>query len=132
MKKKTKIGVLILFLTSLGAYGADTPKAAVFNVGPEQQSGGNVNWPIHRFVGGSGVQSNCVTDTLTGLMWVRNLNTVPIPKAKEGSLTSWTAANNVATIMNKGGVCGFKDWRLPNVTELKSLVNYATAENSNA
>uniref|UniRef100_UPI0013C34715 Lcl C-terminal domain-containing protein n=1 Tax=Cysteiniphilum halobium TaxID=2219059 RepID=UPI0013C34715 len=64
------------------------------------------------FSQGTGAEADCVIDNLTGLMWPR-----------EDSFTglSWsdalTAANNYSR-------CGYTDWRLPNVNELKSLINY--------
>jgi len=70
-----------------------------------------VAWPSPRFVVGSGAEADCVTDNLTGLMWVRS----PSP-----TLFTWAGA---LTSANSLTLCGFSDWRLPNVHELESLVN---------
>jgi hypothetical protein len=66
-------------------------------------------WPTARFV--AGPTADCVTDTLTGLVWVR---------APVYASYTWTEALTYANDLN---LCGFTDWRLPNINELKSLVN---------
>jgi hypothetical protein len=68
-----------------------------------------VAWPSPRFVVDS--TGDCVTDKLTGLMWVR---------APSASVVGWTTA---LTDANNLTLCGFSDWRLPNISELESLVN---------
>ena len=68
-----------------------------------------VAWPSQRFtVDGTGF---CVTDNLTGLMWVG------IPG---GSTATWQNALNYANGLT---FCGYTDWRLPNVNEMESLLN---------
>lgn len=74
-----------------------------------------VAWPSPRFAAGSGVEAECVTDKLTGLMWVR----VPTAVAD-----TWANALNNANSLT---LCGFSDWRLPNVYELESLRNSESA-----
>jgi hypothetical protein len=61
---------------------------------------------------------DCVTDSLTGLIWVA-----------APSLTGGTWANAL-TAANGLNLCGFTDWRLPNRAELGSLVNYSVADNA--
>lgn len=70
-------------------------------------------WPIPRFV--VGPTADCVTDALTGLVWVR---------APVYASYTWYQA---LTYANDLALCGFSDWRLPNINELKSLVNSAAA-----
>ena len=72
-----------------------------------------VAWPNPRFTIGAGTESECVTDNLTGLMWARNGN---LPN---GTMT-WYQAIDYANNLN---LCGYSDWRLPNVNELESLIN---------
>jgi hypothetical protein len=81
------------------------------------------SWPQPRFIVGneSGASANCVTDKLTGLMWVRHLNTVKINGTKNGESTTW---QNAIISVENANYCGYTDWRLPNITELKSLINY--------
>ena len=59
-----------------------------------------------------------VTDNLTGLMW-----------AADPSATAATWANALTTA-NDLTLCGFTDWRLPNRKELRSLINYSSADNA--
>ena len=70
-------------------------------------------WPNPRFVIGPTV--DCITDTLTGLVWVR----APV-------FTSYTWYEAL-TYANNLNLCGYTDWRLPNIIELKSVVNSATS-----
>ncbi|MBI5047641.1 MAG: DUF1566 domain-containing protein [Deltaproteobacteria bacterium] len=66
-------------------------------------------WPSTRFtVDGTGL---CITDNLTGLMWV---------KAPDSTTRTWATA---LTYANDLTICGYTDWRLPNVNELESLIN---------
>ena len=53
-----------------------------------------------------------VTDNVTGLMWQQKL----------GSKMSWQDAVNGAASFN---LAGYNDWRLPNIKELYSLINFS-------
>jgi hypothetical protein len=91
---------------------------------PGSESG--VAWPNPRFIVGSGATESCVSDKLTGLMWVRDLNTVIVKDSNNGESTTWyNALASVKQANTSGGYCGYTDWRLPNVTELRSLINYS-------
>jgi hypothetical protein len=65
-----------------------------------------------------------ITDTKTGLMWEK--------LSDDGSIhdkdTTYTWANafatKVAALNGGGGFAGYTDWRVPNVNELESIVNY--------
>ncbi|MCX5885618.1 MAG: DUF1566 domain-containing protein [Proteobacteria bacterium] len=70
-----------------------------------------VAWPSPRFT----VSGDCVTDNLTGLMWAKNGN----------PLTGYKTWNAAVYYCNNLTLCGYDDWRLPNVNELESLVNGA-------
>jgi hypothetical protein len=78
-----------------------------------------VAWPNPRFTkNGNGT----VTDNLTGLIWLENANCF-------GDQT-WVNAMNSANAL-ASGACGLTDsstagqWRLPNVKELQSLIDFA-------
>lgn len=73
-------------------------------------------WPTPRFVAGANVSSNCMVDTVTGLMWPKN--------ASAFSQTDWV---NALSNSNNLVLCGYDDWRLANVNELLSLINYGVA-----
>jgi hypothetical protein len=76
-----------------------------------------IDWPDPRFT----VSGDCVTDNLTGLMWAKNGN---LPNGTK----TWQGALDYVASMNSGsGLCGHKDWRLPNVNELESLINSGEA-----
>ncbi len=66
-----------------------------------------VPWPKPRFV----TSGDCVTDNLTGLMWV---------KAPEKTKVTWAKALADSNDMD---LCGSTDWHLPNLNELESLIN---------
>ena len=69
-------------------------------------------WPDPRFTdNGNGT----VTDNLTGLMWTKNAK-------PRGSLINWNSAIDWCEAYV---YAGHSDWRLPNVNELSSLVNYS-------
>ena len=74
-----------------------------------------VAWPSPRFTVGTGAMAGCVTDNLTGLMWMGVPNNVP-----DTWVNALTAADDLT-------LCGSSDWRLPNINELESLVNSGAA-----
>ncbi|MFZ1463615.1 MAG: DUF1566 domain-containing protein [Anaerolineae bacterium] len=102
-------------------YQAGVPKTGQitsFAAGDDGALQKGVAWPSPRFTDHS---NGTVTDNLTGLIWVKNANCF--------STQTWanalTAANTLAS-----GSCGLTDgsaagaWRLPNVREMQSLVDY--------
>jgi len=70
-----------------------------------------VSWPEPRF----SVTGDCVTDNLTGLVWLR---------APGSTMRSW---NDALTFTKNLNACENTDWRLPNILELESLVNLGKA-----
>jgi len=77
-----------------------------------------VGWPNPRFTDNS---NGTVTDNLTGLVWLKYSNCF-------GDV-NWVTALNDANTLNSGE-CGLADgsvegsWRLPNVREMQSLIDY--------
>ena len=77
-----------------------------------------VAWPVPRFTDND---DGTVTDNLTGLIWLKNANCF-------GSRT-WSQALSDCNGLTSGS-CGLSDgssagdWRLPNIRELPSLVDY--------
>jgi hypothetical protein len=59
--------------------------------------------------------TDLVQDNLTGLMWTRNANTFTNPATWDGAFFGLGFVNPS---------WGYDDWRLPNVRELESLLNY--------
>ena len=77
-----------------------------------------VAWPNPRFITGV---TGIVTDTLTGLIWLENANCF----GQRGWATALSDANTLNSAecgLTDGSVQG--DWRLPNVRELQSLIDY--------
>jgi hypothetical protein len=71
-----------------------------------------VAWPSSRFSVGTGSEAGCVTDNLTRLMWA---------KTPDNTQRDWhTGLTNANTL----SLCGYDDWRVPNIIEQRSLVNY--------
>ena len=74
-------------------------------------------WPSPRFTANA---DQSVTDNLTGLSWSKNAN----PAA--GTKT-WQQALDYIKTLNSGNYLGHNDWRLPNINELKSMLNMGQA-----
>lgn len=77
-----------------------------------------VAWPSPRFTDNA---DGTVTDNLTGLIWLKNASCF--------GLQTWAGALTAANTLNSSE-CGLNDgsaegaWRLPNVRELGSLIDY--------
>jgi hypothetical protein len=91
----------------------------------DMQSG--VVWPESRFIDhGDGT----ITDRLTGLMWLRD-GTCMGKQAWNTSLVATTGFNTAPGQFNCTGYSGtYSDWRMPNIRELESLINYGVADSS--
>jgi len=84
-----------------------------------------VTWPVPRF---TNHYNGTVTDNLTGLVWMKNAN----DNGGDGfGSLSWEDACAACNALKHGehgladnSVAG--DWRLPNLRELQSLVDYGT------
>lgn len=75
-------------------------------------------WPDPRF---TDHDDGTVTDNMTGLMWTKNAS---LETAK-----TWDNAVDFCTNMNaEAGTYNYTDWRLPNVRELASLIDYGHAD----
>ncbi len=117
LKKITLFTVVMVFAAAVVyAAPADIPKSGQitsYGTGTIDDGGlqRGVAWPNPRFTVGAGTVVDCVTDNLTGLMWV---------KAPDSTLRTWQAALDYADGLT---LCGHTDWRLPNMNELESLVH---------
>ena len=97
-------------------YDAAGAVIACATTGQDGELQKGVAWPSPRFtVDGTGL---CVTDNLTGLMWVRT---------PDSTTRTWA---NALTYANDLTICGYTDWRLPNRKELRSLINYEQANSA--
>ena len=88
-------------------------------------------WPDPRFVNGTDASgSNCPSgeqvqvDKLTGLMWTQDASLFSGATYADGKM-NW---DNALTNTNDLNLCNYEDWRLPNINELKSIVNLGVAD----
>ncbi|MDH5327315.1 MAG: DUF1566 domain-containing protein [Gammaproteobacteria bacterium] len=91
----------------------------------EYQQG--IHWPEPRFSTGAGTT---VTDSLTGLIWAPDANVMATRDPTfdtEGNSgdgkVSWQTALDYVAKLNAEAYLGYRDWSLPNVNELQSLIN---------
>jgi hypothetical protein len=79
-----------------------------------------VAWPAPRFTdNGNGT----VTDKLTGLIWLKNANAFG-QRTRDQALSDANSLASGSADLTDGSKAG--DWRLANVRELQSLLNYGT------
>ncbi|MGR0481469.1 MAG: Lcl C-terminal domain-containing protein [Candidatus Electronema sp. V4] len=66
-----------------------------------------------------------ITDSKTGLMWkqcIEGLSGSGCATGSAGSFTWQQALQQLGTVNAGGGFAGHADWRLPNINELRSIV----------
>lgn len=93
-------------------YGAAGDEIACAGTGQDGDHQAGVTWPSPRFTVGQAAEADCITDELTGLMWVRTPN---------DSFRDWQGG---LTYANTLSLCGYDDWRMPNIIEQRSLFNF--------
>jgi hypothetical protein len=104
----------LAIVTNVIMYSAAVPKTGQTNsyqTGDDGAYQKGVAWPNPRFT--IQADTNCVLDNLTGLIWARNANLA-------GTM-NWSNAISYCEALNYGGQT---DWRLPNLREQLSLVDY--------
>jgi len=93
-----------------------TGQRAMIATGDDGDLQQGVAWPDPRF---NDHGDGTVTDLLTGLMWTRDAHL----DAAAGPRT-WPGALDLVAQLNAASHLGHNDWRLPNINELESLVDY--------
>lgn len=80
-------------------------------------------WPSPRFTDNL---DGTVTDNLTGLMWLKDADAGNDCAGADTGTEDWATALASAAACNTtgSGYAGYTDWRLPNVRELQSLIDY--------
>ena len=104
-------------MTENGGTGAGVPKTGQttsYATGDDGDLQHGVPWPDPRF---TDHEDGTVTDELTGLMWGQ----APHGLAGNSGGMNWSDA---LTFCNALSHAGHDDWRLPNVRELQSLIDY--------
>ena len=100
---------------------AATGQTASYAAGDDGALKKGIVWPATRFADN---QNGTVTDNLTGLVWLKNASCF----APDTWPTALADANQLAS-----GACGLSDgstagqWRLPNVNELESVVDFSAS-----
>ena len=98
---------------------AKTGQTTSYLAGDDGDLEKGVAWPNPRFTdNGDGT----VTDNLTGLMWAKDAD-IDIPDTSETWMLSIDFAENLS-LGNAGCGASYTDWRLPNVNEMRSLIDY--------
>lgn len=119
------LGVCLFITLSISSVQASPPapvaktgQVATYTAGDDGERQSGVSWPSPRFVDNT---DGTVTDNLTGLVWLKDAACI--------GLQDWDAAlAQVNSIAN--GVCGLSDlsvlgdWRLPNLLEIFSLIDF--------
>jgi hypothetical protein len=126
----THAGVIMLPRTGQNTcYSPEGIVIACDNTGQDGEKQTGVAWPSPRFTDN---KDGTVSDEFTGLIWLKDADcTDTVGGIARGSgLLNWPSAltwsNNLAN-----GLCGLSDnsvagdWRLPNINELRSLVDYS-------
>jgi hypothetical protein len=79
-------------------------------------------WPVPRFV--TSIEKT-VADRLTGLMWAQDAQADTESGCLPGgdSLLTWQESLDYVKCLNTQNYLGYPDWRLPNVVEMRSLLD---------
>jgi hypothetical protein len=77
-------------------------------------------WPHPRFI--LDASGDCIIDKLTGLMWLKTFSD------RVNGTVNWSSALHLTSVSSW---CGYNDWRIPNINEILSLVNYAYSSQEN-
>ena len=99
------------------------------NTGQDGDKQAGSAWPFPRFEDNN---NGTVIDKLTGLIWLKDANCTETVGgiARESGLLDWQSALTWSNNL-ENGKCGLVDssvagdWRLPNVNELRSLIDYS-------
>lgn len=108
-----KTAQTILQTGQLTCHDARGERIACIGSGQDAEYRKGLEWPESRFLPQGGV----VLDKLTGLVWSRDANPAEYP-------LTWPEALYWVDRINDEQMLGFRDWRLPNRRELRSLISH--------
>jgi len=117
------------------ASGASGPVAPVEKSGQTTSYQGNddgdlekgIAWPSPRFTDHS---NGTATDNLTGLMWLKDFTCPTVERTWAEALSDVSQLNSIGTMNSEicaqapGSIIPHTGWRLPNVKELYSLIDF--------
>jgi len=101
-------------------YDASGSVIACTGTGQDGDLQEGVAWPSPRFTNNN---NGTITDKLTGLMWTADGNAPGPAHCTTEVPQTWTNALAYVACLNTNNYLEHNDWRLPNINELKSLVN---------
>jgi Protein of unknown function (DUF1566) len=129
--RPAKTGQILCYNSSNSAITCDSTTA-----GQDGATLKGVTWPSTRFTASNGT----VTDNLTGLIWLQNANVLGTSVPGDGDVNWALAMSYVVELNTSGTMNAFSagdtsktgnthqiDWRLPNLRELQSLIDYANS-----
>ncbi len=110
-------------LTGGSTYNAGVPKTGQttsYASGDDGDMEAGIAWPSPRFTdNGDGT----VTDNMTGLIWLKDADCFTGPSSWSTALSRANGVANGSCGLTDGSSAG--DWRLPNVLELHSLIDFS-------
>ena len=80
-------------------------------------------WPGTRLTDNG---NDTVTDNLTGLMWTKKIYSPGPAACNPFRKMSWIEALDFVKCLNRESYLGFSNWRLPNIRELLSLLDFGS------
>ena len=101
-----------------------TGQTTLYDSGDDGDLEKGVAWPSPRFTDNS---NDTVTDNLTGLMWLKNADAGNDCAGSDVGTETWANALLSAAACNTASFAGHTDWRLPNLREMQSLIDYGRA-----
>lgn len=109
-------------------YDAAGAAVACSGTGQDGEYQYGATWPTTRFTDNF---NGTITDNLTGLIWTTDAKLMNSPTYSyldtDGTVdgrTDWQSALDFAAQLRAETYAGQTDWRIPNIIELKSLMNY--------
>ena len=141
-KKKLRPIISVIIIVAIGLFAVSffsntIKKSEIFSknrVTPLTSSTTHVDSSKPQQIGKFIVQDGVATDTKTGFMWLRfaygqhwENGTV----AGDAKALNWNNAMDIPQEFNQQGYAGYNDWRVPNIDELRTLVDKVKGKEGN-